>query len=181
MDNVQAVSIPAMDIANSTGPSLDTYLEARFRLLDDKHSVYHQLIESKFTAGTQERWAIRDLLHTRINQVEAHFKEVHDLTQRAMDKAEDAQQAHNHAANEWRGTLNDFRFTLVQRPEFDRLTADFAAYRLETASLMAAMTASKTAVKDVQDDGIAKWTVGASIVATLVAIIALIMSRGGVH
>ena len=89
----------------------------------------------------------------------AHTERLFEITQenakRAVDKAEAAQHAHNVAANEWRGTLNDFKTTLVGRAEYDQLRNDFAAYRLEAARLFAATAGEKAGTKGADESG--KW------------------------
>jgi len=86
--------------------------------------------------------------------------------QRAADKAQEVQAAHNIAANEWRATLNDFKAGVVNRVEFERLQGEFSAYKLEVARILAATAGEKTGSRDVGDTS--KW-----LITTVIALVAL--------
>lgn len=87
----------------------------------------------------------------RFRHLEQLFNVNAEAARRAIDKAESAQAAHNVAANEWRGTLNDFKTTLVGREEFQRLDRDFSAYRLEVSRIIAEQRGGKEVRAETKD------------------------------
>jgi len=140
------------------GPSMEQYVETRLNLLTEAIKEMDRVMRERI-----------DRLATGIDQRFQHTDKmslvVQDGAMRAIDKAENAQQAHNVASNEWRSTLNDFKNTLISRQEFDRLERDFSAYRLEMSRLFAADAGSKQAVKETKDDSKSLWALVVSIAA----------------
>ena len=154
----------------------------------NEEAVQHIRIQSDWTESTLKE-AIDSLAHTtserfdavertslarlsgieeRFKHMEAMFKLGQEAAQTAVNKAEAAQHAHNVSANEWRGTLNDFKSTLIGRPEFERFYAEFAAYRLANATVAGAQQGQQQASREIKDDWKAYigWAV-AVIVAAL--------------
>lgn len=107
--------------------------------------------------------------NTRFLHTERMFQLSQESAQRAVDKAESAQAAHNTAANEWRATLNDFKTNLINRAEFDRFYSEFSAYRLEQSRQMSLTAGAKQERTEAKED----WK---SIVAIIVSIAAVIIA-----
>lgn len=135
------------------GPSLEQYIETRFNLLTTA--------VDKMEAGLLVRI---EHLHQLANQTQ-------EASKRAIDKAEAAQAAHNIASNEWRGTLNDFKSTLVSKAEFDRFYQEFSAYRLETSRTSSLFQGEKSGVKESKDSNLAVIGLIVAIVSTLVSLL----------
>lgn len=104
---------------------------------------------------------------------------VQDSAKRAIDKAESSQAAHNIAANEWRGTLNDFKGTLVSKTEFDQLRSDFAAYRLEQSRLNSLSAGAKEGAKETRDDSKSLWAMVIAVGSAAVTIALALLKHGG--
>jgi hypothetical protein len=161
------------------GPSTLTYLETRLNLLTVSMDKMETVMDRRFAAveastalaakGVDERFKHQEQL-TTLGQ---------ETAKRAVDKAEAAQSAHNVAANEWRGTLNDFKSTLIGRPEFDKLSADFTAYRLEVARLLSVMAGEKAGTKDTRDDSRSTWALVIAVATALLMMAELFMRKGG--
>ncbi len=100
-------------MSDSSGPDAWDYSKEHFELL--RREI------DKLEAGFAQRGIALSGVEERFRHLEQLFQSGQDNAKRAVDKAEAAQQAHNQSANEWRGTLNDFKTTLITRPEFDRL------------------------------------------------------------
>ena len=115
-----------MTTRGNDGPSLEQYVETRFNLLTNALDKVEQGVL------------------VRIEHGRTMAEQAQKAAQLAIDKAEAAQAAHNVASNEWRGTLNDFKSSLVGRPEFEGFRREFDAYRLE-ASRVASKTAGESA------------------------------------
>lgn len=129
------------------GPDLETYVETRFNLLSVQINKLEESIRERITA-------VLDTSTARFEQIQVQFKhqsEVTDLIHTTTDAAHAAtkatQDAHNLASNEWRRTFQDFKDATTPRPEFNRLAADFSAYKLEIAQTVAAKQISDAGVK----------------------------------
>lgn len=179
------------DDRDRDGPSTLTYLETRLNLLTaaiekmeitiDRRFVSSELAASLATKGVDERFR-----HT-----EEIARIIREASQTAVNKAEAAQSAHNLAANEWRGTLNDFKTTLVSRAEFDKLYGDFQAYRMEVSRLLSVQAGIKEGTREIRVDtreaqqvSTAQMTLivaAVSAVVTILVSVALAFFRGTGH
>lgn len=139
------------------GPSTREYIEVRLNLLTVAIDKLEGAFEQRVTGMEKFRDAALLNVEHRFKHLEQNITTGQETAKRAVDKAESAQSAHNVASNEWRGTLNDFKTTLIGRPEFDKLSADFTAYRLEVARLLSAQAGEKAGTKDVREDSRAMW------------------------
>ncbi len=136
-----------------------------------------EYVDNRFDASeTAVRVALKGV-DDRFSHLEKLFTLAQDNTKRAVDKAEAAQSAHNTASNEWRGTLNDFKSTLVSRGEFEQLRQDFAAYRLEASRLFAAQAGEKSGTKDTKDDSRAWVGTAIAIVTAIVALVTVFVKH----
>lgn len=141
-----------MTTAKQDGPTLHQYTETRFNLLDVALTKFEVNVDRRFNAIEISGALVAQSLNERFK----HVEQLNDLgiesAKRAVDKAEDQQKAINVAQNEWRGTLNDFKSTLISRAEFDRLASDFAAYKLEAARLFSAAAGEKAGNRETQHE-----------------------------
>jgi hypothetical protein len=118
---------------------------------------------------------MEDGTNTRFVHTERMFQLSQDSAQRAVDKAESAQAAHNVAANEWRATLNDFKANLINRPEFDRFYAEFSAYRLEQSRQMSITAGAKQEKMENKED----WKSIVAIIISIAAVVIAYITRHG--
>lgn len=150
------------------GPTLETYVETRFNLLTVDVNKLEAAMEQRFKSESEMQQALIKGYDQRFAHLEQVFHTGQETAKRAVDKAEAAQSAHNVAANEWRGTLNDFKSTLVGRPEFDRFYAEFSAFRLETSRIASISQGEKSGTKDSKESHLA-------LIALAIAILAIIV------
>lgn len=80
---------------------------------------------------------LREYVDLRFNHQDEITKLIKDNSDKATDKAETAQKAVNVASNEWRGTVTDINARTTPRTEFDKLSTDFSAYKLESTQYFA--------------------------------------------
>ncbi len=159
------------------GPSLQQYVETRFNLLDVSVTKLEHSLAERFAAIEQARALALRFVEERFRHHEQLSTQAQENAKRAVDKAEAAQSAHNTAANEWRGTLNDFKATLVSREEFQRLDRDFSAYRLEVSRLIASQTGASSAVRETKDDS-SRWIgLVVGVGGVLIALATLLLHR----
>lgn len=146
--------------AQVSGWTIDTVYMHLGARLDD----LGRLTEQKFTDNAfayAEKFKHMEQMFV-IGQTEA---------KRAVDKAEAAQNAHNVASNEWRGTLNDFKATLVGRPEFDRFYAEFSAFRLEQSRVASGAAGQKAGQREYREDNKSFIAIVISVAAVAVMIV----------
>lgn len=105
----------------------------------------------------------------RFKHLEQLFTLSQDNAKRAVDKAEVAQAAHNVAQNEWRQTLTDFRQNVPSRNEYDRLSAEVAAYKLEITTSLTRLVASRETSKEGRDDSKSWIAIAVAVLAVVVA------------
>jgi hypothetical protein len=67
---------------------------------------------------------------------------IREMSDRASDKAEKAQGSINIAQNEWRATFQEYTKLTVLRPEFDKLSNEMAAVRLDMEKKFSAQAGS---------------------------------------
>jgi hypothetical protein len=148
--------------AASDGPSMLHYVEQRFRGIDTTTEATAKAVDDRFKH-------LEQLL--TLGQSNA---------QRAVDKAEATQTAHNVATNEWRATLNDFKATLVSRSEFERFYTEFSAYRLEQSRQASNLAGAKEGAKEVQQvsrEGREDWKSNVALIVAIAAVIVAYLVR----
>jgi hypothetical protein len=152
------------DISAWTVDSLHTYMDQRFELLYAERDKLFNLLNA-----TTPRENL-----TNIERIDA-LKGLIQVQMAAIDKATTlalaAQQNVNMSQNEWRAALNDITRNLPGRPEFDRLSNDFAAYRLETARILAAGAGAIGGVKETKEETRASLSSVVAIAAVVVSVI----------
>lgn len=145
------MTIDRVDVQD--GPSTLTYVETRFNLLTTAFEKFEKNVDQRFGAERDRQLAYIKGYDEKFVHLEQMFTTGQESAKRAVDKAEAAQTAHNLAANEWRGTLNDFKSTLISRAEFERFYTEFSAYRLEASRLASVLSGEKLATKETKDSG----------------------------
>lgn len=159
------------------GPTTLEYAKERVDLLVVVIDKLEHNVDRRFADIDSVRLTAVKGIDERFKHLEQLFNVNSEATKRAVDKAESAQAAHNVASNEWRGTLNDFKATLVGREEFQRLDRDFSAYRLEVSRIIAAQAGEKSGTKETKDES-KFWTQNAiAIIAALIALAALVLEK----
>lgn len=142
--------------------------------LKDAIDTLARVTSERFIDAERTNVARFNGIEERFKHMEAMFKLGQEAAQTAVNKAEAAQHAHNVSANEWRGTLNDFKSTLIGRPEFERFYAEFAAYRLANATVAGAQQGQREASREIKDDW--KAYVGWAV-AVIVAVLAYMVKH----
>jgi hypothetical protein len=159
------------------GPSLETYLETRLNLLNARVDEQSAAIRERVDGVEEALAAYQKTIDGRFTHADQLNALVQESAKRAVDKAESAQHAHNIASNEWRGTLNDFKNTLVSKAEFEQLRTDFAAYRLEQSRLNSSAAGAKEATKETRDDNKSLWAMVIAVASIAVSVVVAVMSR----
>jgi len=126
------------------GPSLEQYVETRFNLLIVDQGKMEQSLRESIKALREAREGRDKYVEAKFDHQEEITRLIKEAADAATTKAEQAQHAHNVASNEWRQTVQDFKDATTTRTEFDRLAADFAAYKLEIAQTVAARQLRET-------------------------------------
>lgn len=122
------------------------YIEVRLNLLVVANDKLEASIDRRFGDVAVSTALAAKGIDERFKHLEQIVTLGQETSKRAVDKAEAAQSAHNVASNEWRGTLNDFKTTLVNRAEFDKLYSEFAANKLEVSKIIAAQSGNKEGI-----------------------------------
>lgn len=159
------------------GPKLQEYVEVRFNLMlvaaDKAEAALRERVDAVESASLA-RWASFQAAHTlaikstddRFSYVERLSAQAEENTRAATTTAADTQKQHNVAQNEWRATLTDFRQNTPTRPEFDKLTSEMTALRLELSTKFSQQQGERTATKETKDDS--KWMI-TTVVAVAIA------------
>ena len=156
---------------DTAGPSIRNYLETRLNLMTVASDKLEKAIDAKFAAQHTAVVLASKSVDERFKHIEQIVMLGQETAKRAVDKAEAAQGAHNVAANEWRGTLNDFKTTLVSKSEFDKLYTDFQSYRLEVARLFSQQIGEKSGSRENSGDSRAMWAMVIAVAAVLMQVI----------
>ena len=159
------------DATKQDGPSTLTYLETRLNLLTETIDKLEKHIDQRFNADRELRESFIKGYDEKFAHLEQMFVTGQDTAKRAVDKAEAAQNAHNIASNEWRGTLNDFKSTLIGRPEFERFYGEFSAYRLESARIASMTQGEKSGVRETKETSMAQLGMFGAAVGAIAAIV----------
>jgi len=159
------------------GPSLEQYIETRLNLLNEVIVKVEASFDRRFGAMEEANTLVAKGVDERFAHHQQLSQTLQQSAQLAIDKAERAQSAHNVAANEWRGTLNDFKSTLVSRAEFDRLSSDFAAYKLEAARLFSAAAGEKTGSRETKDDSKSMLAIVIAVATAAVTLITFALTH----
>lgn len=159
------------------GPSMEQYVETRLNLL----TVYIDRMEHTLLDRIEALDRASLARYAGVRQEVEHARELLQLAQdnskRAVDKSEATQAAHNVAANEWRGTLNDFKSTLINRSEFERLSNEFSAYRLEVSRLLAASSGEKSATREGKETSLTQLSLVSGAIAIIASVAVAFMLR----
>lgn len=166
-----------MPTEKAGGPSLETYIETRLNLLTKAQDKLEESLLVRIAAEQRSREATEKSIAENIDHLSDIFKVTQSDAKRAVDKAEAAQHAHNIASNEWRGTLNDFKSTLITKGEFDRLATEFAAYRLEQSRLNSQLAGAKEGAKETKDDSKAMWALVIAVGSALFQVVIMLMGK----
>lgn len=156
---------------HSDGPSLEQYVETRFNLHGVSDDKQHASLLDKITALSAVVVALEKSIDNRFTHRDEITALIKEASERATVKAEQAQQAHNVAANEWRKTVQDFKDATTSRTEFNQLAASFSAYKLEIAQTIAARQLSDSAAARGAEG---QRTESRASIGSLVAIAALV-------
>jgi len=159
------------------GPTPLQYLETRLNLLTVTIEKLEKNVDAHFVADRERQQAYIKGYDERFQHLEQMFLTGQETAKRAVDKAEAAQNAHNLASNEWRGTLNDFKSTLIGRPEFERFYSEFSAYRLESARINSMTQGEKTGTKETKETNIGTLTLIIAVVSVAASVAMSFMLR----
>lgn len=177
---------------------LREYIEVRFNLLivasDKTEAALRERIdavEAAAEAKTDSLSTSRELafksIHDRFVYVEQLSKQVEESIKQSTVIAAETQKQHNLSQNEWRATLTDFTKNTPTRPEFDKLTGEMTALRLELSTKFSMQQGERAGTKDVlqehravKDDSRAGMAIviaaATGVVASILSLVAIVVS-----
>lgn len=162
----------------TTGPSIEQYIETRFNLLtvasDKTEAAVRERIDAVEAAGIQASKS----LSIEITHAKNLLQTAQETSQRAADKSENTQHLHNIEANNWRTEYNKLKSEMVQKDEFLRLDRDFSAYRLEVSKLIAGQTGEKAGSREYRQDSKSVIALAISVATALIAIASFLLRNG---
>lgn len=180
------------------GPDLQDYVETRLNLLtvaaDKAERGLRERIDAVESAGVARAVAFaaaHDLTTKSTNDrflyVERLTAQAEDNTKLATATAADVQKQHNVAQNEWRATLTDFRQNTPTRPEFDKITSEVTALRLELSTRLSLQQGERAGTKETTQEhrstkedsraGMAIVIAAATgVVASILSLVAIVVS-----
>lgn len=157
---------------DSTGPSLDTYIETRLNLLivliDKLETSLRERIDAVEKSGTQGR----DHLAVEIEHTKQMLQTAQETLKHASERAEKTQHDINIASNEWRATLTDFSNKVPTKTELERFYQEFGAYKLEIEKRTSQNVGERAAKGESKED----WK---AILALVIAVAAAVIAYLG--
>ena len=113
------------------GPNLYDWAKERFALLKESADKAEAGFNGDLETERQFRLTLEKSLLEKFSDTEKLYDVIREMSDRASDKAEKAQGSINIAQNEWRTTFQEYTKLTVLRPEFDKLSNEMAAVRLD--------------------------------------------------
>ena len=145
------------------GPNLYDWAKERFALLKESADKAEAGFNGDLETERQFRLTLEKSLLEKFSDTEKLYDVIREMSDRASDKAEKAQGSINIAQNEWRTTFQEYTKLTVLRPEFDKLSNEMAAVRLDMEKKFSAQSGEKSGARETKDDSKAMWAMVISV------------------